>query len=379
MKIGIVMSTGTSCHKLDKLGALSRSLKCYGSLARRAGCSSLFTYAKDLGKERDLLRNFKDIISPCPVGITGCFQKFRYADLLNSYIHSYLSRKETPRCDLYRSMQIPGSWLARSLARSHGVPFVLRAGYLWSNSARIEINKSLKKRLLYYWVLRKEKSLCRSADAIIVSAQNIKDTIVAKHLIPEEKIKVIGTPIDTNLFKPHHIITPQRDVLLIGRLIELKNYESIIPALAKLNLTATIIGIGELKQNLKDLAQEHCAKIDWFDRVNNEKLPEIMANHKLYLIPSHIEGCAKSLLEAMSSGMTCIASDIEGNRDIVKNGINGFLCGRGTEDIKNTIEYVSIFKNINSIRKNARKTILENYSLDSSVRKEIELYETLLN
>ena len=373
------MSTGTSCQKLEGVGALSRSLKCYGSLSKRVGSSILFTYTRDLSIEESLLGDYKSAFSLNTVGIIGCFQKFKYADLINSYIHSYINRKETPRCDLYRSMQIPGSWLAKSLAKLHGVPFVLRAGYLWSNSARREINKSIKKRLLYYWILRKEKSLCRVADAIIVSAQNIKDTIVAKYSIPEEKIKVIGTPIDTDLFTPNPNITPKRDVLLIGRLIELKNYEAVIPAIAKLNLTATIIGNGELKLKLKDLGQEHGAKIDWIDRVKNEKIPEFMANHKFYLIPSHLEGCAKSLLEALSFGMVCIASDIKANRDIINNGYNGFLCGRSTEEIKDSIQYVSKNKNINLIRKNARKLILENYSLKNSVTKEIELYHSLLN
>ena len=128
------MSTGTSWEKLEEVGALSRSLKCYGALSKKVGSSILFTYTRDLSTEESLLGVYKNTFSLNPVGITGRFQKFRYADLINSYIHSYVNRKETPRCDLYRSMQIPGSWLASSLAKLHGVPFVLRAGYLWSDS-----------------------------------------------------------------------------------------------------------------------------------------------------------------------------------------------------------------------------------------------------
>lgn len=378
MKLGIVMSTGTSCQKLEELGALSRSLKCYGALSRRVGSSILFTYTRDLSTEESLLGVYKNAFSLNPVGIIGFFQKFRYADLINSYIHPFLSRKETTKCDLYRSMQIPGSWLARSLAKLHGVPFVLRAGYLWSNSAKIDTPRSFKSKLLYYWILRKERRLCRDADAIIVSAQNIKNTIVSKHFISAKKIKVIGTPIDTDLFKPHNGMSPQRDILLIGRLIELKNYEAAILAIAKLNLTATIIGNGELKKNLRRLAQQHGAKIDWLDRVNNEKLPEIMANHKLYLIPSLLEGCPKSLLEALSSGMACIASNINGNRDLIKNNANGFLCGKSSEEIADTISYVSRYQNLDGIKANARNLILTSYSTENAVKQEIQLYESLL-
>ena len=35
---------------------------------------------------------------------------------------------------------------------------------------------------------------------------------------------------------------------------------------------------------------------------------------------------SKSLMEAMSSGIPVIASDVEGNSELVKNNYNGFLC-----------------------------------------------------
>jgi glycosyltransferase involved in cell wall biosynthesis len=379
MKLGIVMSTGTSCQKLEELGALSRSLKCYGALSRRVGSSILFTYTRDLSTEESLLGVYKNAFSLNPVGIIGFFQKFRYADLINSYIHPFLSRKVTTKCDLYRSMQIPGSWLARSLAKLHGVPFVLRAGYLWSDSVGQVKKNHLYGMLLRKWILRKEKILCRRANAIIVSASNIKKSMISKHGICAEKIFVIGTPVDTSLFKPHSEIPLEADVLMIGRLSEQKNYEESIAAIAKLGLSATIVGRGELKNQLHDLAESLNARIHWIDRVENEKIPDLMNKHRCYLIASHWEGCSKSLLEALSCGMLCIASDINENQDIIKDNVNGLLCDRSSSGIALALSRATTESDHEEIRANARKLIVSKYSVENAVEREFELYESLLS
>ena len=45
----------------------------------------------------------------------------------------------------------------------------------------------------------------------------------------------------------------------------------------------------------------------------------------VYLLPSIREGLNVSVMEAMSSGLPCIVSDIRGNRDMIDNGKGGYL------------------------------------------------------
>ena len=41
---------------------------------------------------------------------------------------------------------------------------------------------------------------------------------------------------------------------------------------------------------------------------------------------SYREGLSRAIMEAMSSGLPCIVSDIRGNVDLIKDGKGGFLC-----------------------------------------------------
>jgi glycosyltransferase involved in cell wall biosynthesis len=45
----------------------------------------------------------------------------------------------------------------------------------------------------------------------------------------------------------------------------------------------------------------------------------------LYLSASHTDGSSVSLLEAMASGCPVVVSDIPGNREWVRSGVNGWL------------------------------------------------------
>lgn len=51
-----------------------------------------------------------------------------------------------------------------------------------------------------------------------------------------------------------------------------------------------------------------------------------LAKANCVVLPSYREGCPRSLLEAASMGIPLIASDVPGCRQVVVDGINGFLC-----------------------------------------------------
>jgi len=87
-----------------------------------------------------------------------------------------------------------------------------------------------------------------------------------------------------------------------------------------------------------------------------------------------------SMLEAMSSGCIIVGSDTPPVKEVIKNGENGFLVDFfSPNDIADRIE--TILDNpddMPEIRKNARDTILENYSLKKLLPKHIQLVEQLV-
>jgi glycosyltransferase involved in cell wall biosynthesis len=66
--------------------------------------------------------------------------------------------------------------------------------------------------------------------------------------------------------------------------------------------------------------------------VEQANLPDYYRSADLYLSASHTDGSSVSLLEAMASGCPAVVSDIPGNREWVRPGVNGWLFRDGDSD-----------------------------------------------
>ncbi len=66
--------------------------------------------------------------------------------------------------------------------------------------------------------------------------------------------------------------------------------------------------------------------------IEQANLPDYYRSADLYLSASHTDGSSVSLLEAMASGCPAVVSDIPGNREWVRPGVNGWLFRDGDSD-----------------------------------------------
>ena len=55
-------------------------------------------------------------------------------------------------------------------------------------------------------------------------------------------------------------------------------------------------------------------------------IKELLKAADAFLFTSKQEGLARSLMEAMASGLPCVVSNIRGNTDLLENTNSGFLC-----------------------------------------------------
>ena len=106
-----------------------------------------------------------------------------------------------------------------------------------------------------------------------------------------------------------------------------------------------------------------------------------MNQSKLFILPSFYEGHPKILIEAMSCGMVVLASNVEGNKEIIQDGINGFLCEPSEKNIKKRINEIFIYTEdqLKSIKIAAREYVVERFSLEKIIDLELKLYESVLN
>jgi len=119
--------------------------------------------------------------------------------------------------------------------------------------------------------------------------------------------------------------------LFAGSLIELKGLDVLLKAFgligARKDWTLTLAGEGAERGRITELA----ISLGIGDRVSlagaiaPEAMPELMGRHHVLVLPSRREGRPNVVLEAMAAGLPVIATAIGGVRELVQDGLTGFL------------------------------------------------------
>jgi glycosyltransferase involved in cell wall biosynthesis len=110
-------------------------------------------------------------------------------------------------------------------------------------------------------------------------------------------------------------------------------------------------------------------------------IPELLYISNLFVFTSIREGLPKSIMEAMAMEKPIIAYNIRGIRDLVDNGVNGFLVKYG--DINTFAEKILyLIKNpdiAKEMGKKGREKIEKEFSLKIILPKMKALYEEILS
>ena len=131
--------------------------------------------------------------------------------------------------------------------------------------------------------------------------------------------------------KRQELSLSDNDVALVsaGDLILRKNYATAIKAIAECknqNLKYFICGKGPQKENLEALIKELNVENKVFLLGFRSDVKEIMAASDIFLFTTLQEGMPRSMMEAMTLSLPCVASKIRGNVDLIENENGGFLC-----------------------------------------------------
>jgi len=363
--LALLFTRGVSLKTWEKVGNLDREIKPYKELAKYFNEIYFFTYG---GKEElKYQKLFSENIKIFP-------KKWTLLSTLYNLFLPFLYRNELKKVDILKTNQMLGSWAGVVAKWLYKKKLVVRCGYEWLNFLENQ-KKSLWKRVAVKFI---EKIAYRNADKIILTSEKDKNFIVKRFKIKPEKITVIPNYIDTDLFKPLSIPKEKNSIIFVGRLEKEKNLFNLIEAITTLPINLVIIGNGSLKEKLKNFAKEKNAKVEFKENIPNEKLPEELNKSEIFILPSFYEGCPKALLEAMACGLLCIGTNVEGIKEIIQHKENGYLCEPDAKSIKKAILEVLNDKDLQEkISQNARKTILEKFSLEKILEKEIKIYQSL--
>jgi len=173
--------------------------------------------------------------------------------------------------------------------------------------------------------------------------------------------------------------------LVVSRLTEFKGVDVVLKAFTLLKnkpIYLHIFGEGPLRPSLERYVKEHglSGKVFLHGKRPNEVIIEFMRACDIFIMPSRREGLSSAILEALSCGLPIIASNVGGNKFVVKNGYNGFLYS--PENYEELAKLIDILAEDHELRKLMGKRSIEiwnnNFSPSSVIRNFLRIIRTVL-
>lgn len=242
---------------------------------------------------------------------------------------------------------------------------------------------------LNFGAIKKQKEKClRNAFATVgVSGYICKKM---KEICPETDPEMISMGCDLTKFSPMkrddgYFNHDKKNILFVGRLAEKKGVTYLIEAMKQVDARLYIVGKGPLEDTLKDQAEEQGNKIMFVGPKSHEELPVIIASADLFVAPSIVaedgdqEGLPVSIIEAMASGLPVVSGISGGTKDIVEDGVNGFILNAKDIDVLADKINKIISDSVLSLKMSEKALITaEKYSYESIGRKYYELIQRVL-
>lgn len=225
------------------------------------------------------------------------------------------------------------------------------------------------RRLLLMWVERYLAHYCKK----IVCVSKYTRTIALKNnLTRPDKLTVVynGVELCDPVGKPSEKTTVE--VLFVGRLSKQKDPMTLLRAYGLINssersrISITIIGDGPDIGRLKEFIDQHAlAGVRLLGGLNPSDVRDEMRRADVFVLSTNWEGFPYVILEAMSSGLPIIATDVGGISEAVGTA-NGFLVKK--KDALALSKAITILLENRSLRESlgaeSRRIIMANFTLD---------------
>lgn len=194
-----------------------------------------------------------------------------------------------------------------------------------------------------------------------------------------KKSRVIPTGIDPTPFAVPRKNREGVNVTYIGRMESVKGADDFVAAA----LAAK-----------KDVPSLHVRAVGWYksghplvERYQHDveftglrhDIPAVLSETDIFVLPSYSEGLSNALMEAMSAGCACVASDVGGNAFLLQNGVSGLLFPAG--DREALASHIRRLAHDASKREalgvQAKKRIAETFSWDKVGKQYTDFFEQL--
>ena len=215
-------------------------------------------------------------------------------------------------------------------------------------------------------------------DIIVCQSKDMATHLINTYNIPLRKTIIINNPISNDLSKINNgqNYSKTKRFITVGRLSKEKGFLRIITILSKLNFefTYTIIGDGAEKETIFEEAK----KLGLINKITHipftKDVSSYISKHDYFLQGSYVEGFPNAVLESCVVGTPVIAFNVPGGtKEIISNGINGFL-------VDNENEFIDILnKDINFEPNEIKKFVQEKFNKEKILSEYEKMFTNIIN
>lgn len=172
----------------------------------------------------------------------------------------------------------------------------------------------------------------KKAHSISVVSNELKNQVEELFGISNVMVQPMGVEVSkfqNNRDRAHW--NEEKTILFVGRLDKIKGIPYLIDAMEEIDARLVIAGDGALRTELQKLAEPFGEKVVFLGAVEHSRLPEIYENADVFVAPSitlengATEGFGLVFVEAMAAGLPVIGTATGGIKDIIDDGVNGYL------------------------------------------------------
>ncbi len=241
------------------------------------------------------------------------------------------------------------------------------------------------------WRRRITKLILKTADAFVAISKNHAEHYQRLNL-PVEKLTHIHNAVEAPVISQVKTDAMERfglppgkiNFTFTGRFEPVKGLNVLLGAWRKLPVnilkgsSLLIAGTGSLEEASQSRVRaEKIDNVIFLGQLDN--VTDLLQISSVLINTSYYEGTSLSILEAMANGLAVIASDVAGNRELIRHGESGLLFAAGDEN--GLIQCIKKCFDSPNLRikcgEGARQTFQENYDFAKNSIQYLELYKRL--
>ena len=249
-----------------------------------------------------------------------------------------------------------------------------------------------------YWIMYypMEKYLSKFTDAIITINSDDYELVKTHGFRNKDTYKIPGIGINTSrllkstpdikktLRKQYGYDENAFLMIYIAEYIERKNHKFIIDAIPRIcdkidNFKILFAGRGRLMETMKQYAKNK--NVDkYIDFLGFRKdIGELIAISDIGISSSRQEGLGLNLAEEMFCGIPVVASNDRGHRELIDNGVNGFIYAQNDEkDFVNKLNILYSDKDLRRQFGEKAQIKMQKFTLDNVMKEMIKIYNKYL-